>query len=98
MTLLKKIHQKIIKKSYYLSSHAEEEMWNDGLDRMDIEQAILKGKLEKRLTQDYRGTRYRIEGPAKNGQMIHVICRFKENSDLIIITVYALAERSKYDL
>ena len=73
-----------------MSSHAEEEMLDDDLDRVDIENAILKGYIEKRMTQDIRGTRYRLEGPALDGRLIHVICRFKENTDIILITVYAL--------
>ena len=47
MATLQKIRQKIIKKDYYLSSHAEDEMVNDGLERTDIENAILKGRIEK---------------------------------------------------
>jgi hypothetical protein len=42
------------------------------------------------MTQDIRGTRYRIEGPARDGRPIHVLCRFREDLNLIIITVYAL--------
>jgi hypothetical protein len=42
------------------------------------------------MTEDLRGTRYRIEGPTFDGRIIHVICRFKESVNLIIITVYAL--------
>ena len=49
-----------------MSSHAEEEMLDDELDRKDIEHAIFKGRIEKRLTHDSRGTRYRIVGPALN--------------------------------
>lgn len=41
MTVLQKIRQKIIDKDYYLSSHAEDEMLDDGLERDDIENAIL---------------------------------------------------------
>jgi len=67
-------------------------MLNDGLEREDVENAILKGRIQKRLTEDVRGTRYRIEGPAKEGRLLHVVCRFKEEGDLIIITVYALEE------
>jgi len=67
-------------------------MLDDRLEREDIENAILKGRIQKKLTEDVPGTRYRIEGPAKDGRLIHVICRFKENSNLIIITVYALIE------
>jgi hypothetical protein len=73
-----------------LSSHAEEEMLDDGLERPDIENAILKGRIEKKLTHDSRGTRYRIEGPARDGRLIHVVCRFHELTNLLVITVYAL--------
>jgi len=92
MTKIQAIRQKIIEREYYLSSHAEDEMADDKLERTDIENAIFKGKIEKKLTQDIRGTRYRIEGPSKDGRSIHIICRFKEKGNLIIITVYALSE------
>ncbi|MBI4687671.1 MAG: DUF4258 domain-containing protein [Nitrospirae bacterium] len=90
MKALQRIRQKVIEKDYYLSDHAEEEMLDDELERVDIENAILKGRIEKKLTEDIRGTRYRIEGPARDGRMIHVVCRFKEHGNLILITAYAL--------
>ena len=90
MTTIQRIRQKVIDREYYLSSHAEEEMLDDNLERIDIENAILKGSIERKMTQDIRGTRYRIEGPALDGRLIHVICRFKEDTDIILITVYAL--------
>ncbi len=92
MARIQKIRQKIIDRDYYISAHAEDEMLNDELERSDIENAILKGKIEKKLTEDIRGTRYRIEGPAKDGRLVHIICRFKEDESLIIITVYELKE------
>jgi len=90
MTTIQRIRQKVIDREYYLSSHAEEEMLDDNLERIDIENAILKGSIERKITQDIRGTRYRLEGPALNGRLIHVICRFRENANMILITVYAL--------
>lgn len=92
MSRIQKIRQKIIDRAYYLSSHAEDEMMDDELERDDIEHAILKGRIQKKLSEDIRGTRYRIEGPVKDERLIHVICRFKEDSNLIIITVYVLME------
>lgn len=92
MARIRRIRQKIIDRAYYLSSHAEEEMLDDELTRDDIENAILNGRIEKKLSEDMRGTRYRIEGPARDGRLIHVICRFNEDADVIIITVYALTE------
>lgn len=89
MSILQKIRQKILNRDYYLSSHAEDELIEDQLDRFDIENAILKGRIDRKYTKDIRGTRYRIEGTTKDGRVIHVICRFKEDSSLIVITVYA---------
>jgi hypothetical protein len=90
MSTIQRVRQKIQERNYYLSSHAEDEMIDDNLERVDVENAILKGRIQRKLTKDNRGTRYRIVGPAKDGRSIHVICRFKEDSSLIIITVYAL--------
>lgn len=53
-------------------------MLDDNLDRNDVENAILKGRIEKQLTHDSRATRYLIEGPCLDGRIIHVICRFRE--------------------
>jgi len=92
MAKIQRIQQKIIDRAYYISSHAEEEMLDDALVRDDIENAILKGRIEKKLSEDIRGTRYRIEGPTRDGRLIHVICRFKEDANIIIITAYALTE------
>ena len=90
MSILQRIRQKVVDRAYYLSSHAEEEMWADRLERADVENAILSGRIDKRMTRDFRGTRYRIRGPSLDFRMIHVICRFDEKSELLIITVYAL--------
>lgn len=92
MASIQRIRQKIIGRAYYLSSHAEEEMANDFFERADVENAILKGRIEKKMTHDERGTRYRVEGPARDDRIMHVICRFREDSNLLIITVYALTE------
>jgi hypothetical protein len=53
---------------------------------------IFKGRIQRKLSEDIRGIRYRIEGPAKDGRLIHMVCRFKEEGYLIVVTVYALTE------
>ena len=55
MTTLSRIRQKVIDRDYYLSSHAEEEMADDRLERKDLENAILRGKVDKGMTRDVRG-------------------------------------------
>ena len=62
-------------------------MAEDGFERSDVESAILRGRIERKLTHDPRGTRYRIEGPAEDDRLMHVLCRFREDRSLIIITV-----------
>jgi hypothetical protein len=94
MASIQRIRQKVVDRAYYLSSHAEEEMLDDKLERNDVENAILRGRIKKKLSEDVRGTRYRIEGPARDERVIHVICRFREDANLVIITVYALTEES----
>lgn len=88
MSTIKRIRQKIQNRDYFISWHAEDEMMDDNLERFDVENAILKGRIDRKLTHDIRGTRYRIEGPARDGRTTHVICRFKEDSSLVIITAY----------
>ena len=92
MSRLQSMRQRIRDRDYHLSSHAEDEMVDDDLDRKDVEHAILKGTIKKKLNRDTRGTRYRIEGPARDGRIINVITRFRQARNLIIITVYALRE------
>ena len=48
------LRQRIVDRDYLISSHAEEEMLDDDLDRMDVENAILKGLIERRMTHDER--------------------------------------------
>jgi hypothetical protein len=76
MATLQRIRQIITERRYYLSAHAEEEMWADRLERRDVESCILRGRIEKRMTRDTRGTRYRIEGPAIDNRSLHVVCRY----------------------
>lgn len=88
MSAIERIRAKIRARDYYISSHAEEEMAEDGFERADTENAILAGFVEKKLTHDPRGARYRVEGPARDGRPMYVLCRFKEVGSLVIITAY----------
>ena len=88
MSAIERIREKIRSRDYYLSSHAEDEMVEDGLEREDVENAILGGRVWKKLTHDDRGTRYQVRGPANDGRTVDVLCRFKEIGALIVITVY----------
>ena len=73
-----------------ISVHANEEMSTDELMAIDVENAILTGKIAKRFTRDPRGARYEVVGKACDGRPIAVVCRTLGTEWLRIITVFAL--------
>ena len=87
---IEKLRELVRREEYEISTHANEEMSNDDLVSIDVENAILTGKIEKRFTRDPRGTRYEVLGEACDNRPIVVVCRIARSSSLIIITVYAL--------
>ena len=70
VSVIERMRRNIRSRDYYLSLHAEDEMAEDRFERADVENAILEGVLQKKLTRDPRGTRYRVEGPANDGRLI----------------------------
>lgn len=89
MTRLERIRRSILNRNYILSSHAEDEMYADDLERADVEHALIHGIINRKFSHDVRGLRYRVAGPARSDMPICVICRFRETDGLIIITAYA---------
>jgi uncharacterized protein DUF4258 len=85
-----KLRELVRLQDYGISTHANEEMSNDELRAIDVENAILTGKIVKRFTRDVRGTRYEVLGEACDNRPIAVVCRILQTGHLIIITVYAL--------
>ncbi len=73
-----------------ISVHANEEMSDDDLVSVDLENAVLTGKITRRLTKDPRGTRYEVVGQACDGRPVSVVCRSIGADWLRIVTVYAL--------
>jgi hypothetical protein len=58
---------------------------------LDVESAILTGKIGQTLTKDPRGTRYVVIGNATDLlTQVGVVVRFVEYDQLLIVTVYEL--------
>lgn len=73
-----------------ISGHANEEMSEDDLTALDIEQAIVTGKVAKRFTRDPRGTRFEVIGKALDGKNVGIVCRLSATGWLRIITAYRI--------
>jgi hypothetical protein len=72
-----------------MTIHAMEEMAEDDLDVLDIEEALLNGRVVRSNKDDPRGTSYTVEGLALDGEKLTAIVgRFHGTSRFLIITVY----------
>ena len=88
-----RIREAVRNTAYDMTSHAVEEMAEDGLDFIDVETAILNGRLVKTEKDDPRGTRYTVHGTGADGATpVGTTGRFKETGRYLIITVYKVTE------
>jgi hypothetical protein len=88
---LERIQKAILDQRYTFTEHAFDEMDQDQLDVLDIEAAILNGRIEQTLTRDLRGTRYVVVGKATDeATMVGVAVWFVEHDELLVLTVYEI--------
>jgi hypothetical protein len=79
--------------AYDMTAHALEELAEDELDVIDLETAILTGRLIRTEKDDPRGTRYTVHGMAADGTThVAAVGRFTETGRYLIITAYKVAE------
>ncbi len=88
MSPLQRIRQAISEEHYRISTHANDEMAEDALEIADIENIVLTGEMDRKLTHDPRGIRYTIVGNTKDNRRGYVVCRFLDSGTLLIITAY----------
>jgi hypothetical protein len=91
--LLERIRAAIRNGAYDMTAHAVAEMAEDELDLMDVETAMLNGKLIKTEKDDPRGGRYAVHGLGADGTTpVGAVGRFTETGRYLIITVYEVTE------
>jgi len=89
MTTIQRIRQKILNGEFVFSVHTlldklPELNWTTE----DVIDGILDGEIIEKLTRDPRGARYVILGYADDGREMEIVCRFRADKKLIIITAY----------
>lgn len=88
---IERIREKIRLRQYDMTAHAAEEMAEDGLDIVDMEHAILAGRVARIEREDPRGNKHVIEGMAVDGVTpVGVVGRFAGGGRYLIITIYAI--------
>lgn len=84
------MREKIRKRLYVMTLHAEEEMDSDGLTIFDVESVILTGEIiEPQRDRKTRERKYLVRGETlERGQAAVVVSKFGATDKLVILTVY----------
>ena len=73
-----------------MTAHATEEMAEDNLNIVDVEHAVLRGRVVQVQRHDPRGNEYVLEGTATDGvTLVGVVGRFASDRYLLV-TVYKI--------
>jgi len=87
--ILKRMREKVRKRQYVMTLHAEEEMNEDGLTIYDVERGILTGEIlerqKDRVTAEWK---YRLRGETVDGGEVEVMAKLSPTGKLVIVTVY----------
>jgi len=90
---LERIRDAVRLQNYDVTKHAVDELAEDGLDIVDVETAILNGKIAKTANEDPRGTRHTVHGIATDGvTRVGSAGRFTETGRYLIITAYEVTD------
>jgi hypothetical protein len=87
---INRMREKVRRRLYLMTLHAEEEMDNDGLTVYDVESVVLTGQVIERQRDRKTGQRkYLIRGEMVEGtQTAVVVSRWGPTDKLVILTVY----------
>ena len=88
---INRLRSLIRKLNYVVSTHAAEELEDDGLSILDLENIILTGQITQRQRDiQTREIKYVISGDALDGSHAQTVVKTGCTGKLIIITVYVL--------
>ncbi len=72
---------------YRYSRHGDRERQNDSLTLVEVEQAILSGRVLEQYSDSGRGESCLVAGFADNGKPVHVVCGCQSDW-MVVVTVY----------
>jgi hypothetical protein len=81
------IQTKVSKGKYHFSKHGDQERQNDNLSILEVEEALLHGRLLEYYSDTGRGESCLMVGFTNRGKPIHVVCG-EQDGNLTIITTY----------
>lgn len=83
------MRDKIHRRQYVVTLHADEEMDDDELTIFDVESAILAGAIrERQRDRKTKESKYLVRGKTVDGaQVVVVVAKFGRTGKLVILTV-----------
>jgi hypothetical protein len=87
--LLKRFREKIRRRQYVMTVHAEEEMDDDGLTILDVESTVLTGRIvERQRDLRTREWKYVVSGTGIDGRPAGIVGKLSAAGRLVILTTY----------
>ncbi len=88
--ILRRFRDRIRARSFVMSLHAVEEMEDEGFTVLDLEHAMLTGKIVQRQKHHESGEwKYLVKGWTLSENEIIVVAKLSPTDKLVIITMYA---------
>lgn len=86
---LRRFRDAVRRRQYLMTTHADEEMWEDGLTIHDVENVVLTGEIVERQQDRHTAEgKFLILGEALDGRKVVVVAKSGYLHHLVIITVY----------
>jgi hypothetical protein len=86
--ILQTMREKILSQDYVMTTHADEEMWEDGLTIHGVENTILTGRIVERQQDRHSDEwKYLVRSDSERGAVV-VVAKIGFTGELVIITVY----------
>lgn len=88
--ILRRVRERIRRREYVMTVHAEEQMTEDGYTILDVEQGILTGTIREKQQDEKTGeSKYRLRGTTVSGEEIELVAKLGPTGKMVIITVFA---------
>ncbi|MCP5106616.1 MAG: DUF4258 domain-containing protein [bacterium] len=84
---IKWINKCVRENAYFLSGHADEERMDDNLTILEVEEALLSGRILEDYPDDRRGESCLVAGFTNSGIPVHIVCGGREDG-FVIVTIY----------
>lgn len=81
------IVERVKQSEYYFSKHGDQERQNDNLLIVEVEQALISGRILEQYKNTGRGESCLVIGFTNSGKPIHLVCGQRDKR-MVIITVY----------